>query len=112
MSRDNLLTVLRANVDKLKDEKMRAVFGDWTKTVQYVITDLGEQWAIRITGGEAELVEGKVDAPDLEYQMNSETFLKLNSGELSGMVAYASGAVKAKGSVRDMMKWRKLSDIR
>lgn len=110
MDRDEVVRILRANVERFKDDKIRSSFAEWEKTVQYVIQDLGECWTIRITRGEAELVEGRVDTPDLEYQLDSDTFIRLNTGKLSGMVAYASGAVKVKGAVRDMLKWRQLGN--
>ena len=112
MSKDAALECLRGNVKRFEDQAIQKAFSTWKKTVQYRFSDLGECWHIRVDSGRAELREGAVEKPDVEWELTTESLVKLATGELGGMTAFASGAVKVKGSVTDMMKWRKVSNVK
>ena len=113
MSKEQALECLRHNVRRFDDEAIQKTFASWKKTVQYRFTDLDNAcWHIRVENGKAELREGAVEKPELEWELTTDDLLRLASGELGGMAAFASGAVKVKGSVSDMMKWRKINNVK
>ncbi len=113
MSKKSAIEVLKSNVSRFEGEELKTAFKKWEKVVQYNFTDIDEIWCIEVIKGDARLVEGSIkENPELEYLMTTETIVKLSSGELNGMQAYKQGLVKTKGAIRDMLKWKKVGNVR
>lgn len=113
MSKEAAIEVLKTNVSRFEGEELKTAFKKWEKVVQYSFTDIDEIWCIEVNKGDARLAEGPVrENPELEYFMTTDTIVKLSSGELNGMQAYKQGLVKTKGAIRDMLKWKKVGNVR
>lgn len=113
MSKEAAIEVLKSNVSRFDSEELKKAFKKWEKVVQYNFTDIDEVWSIEVNQGDARLVEGQAkENPELEYFMTTDTIVKLNTGELNGMQAYKQGLIKTKGAIRDMIKWKKVGNIK
>ena len=113
MSKEAAIEVLKSNVSRFDSEELKTAFKKWEKVVQYNFTDINEIWCIEVNKGDARLIEGSVkENPELEYLMTTETIVKLSTGELNGMQAYKQGLVKTKGAIRDMLKWKKVGNVK
>lgn len=64
----------------------------------------GGKWYAAIAGGEIAVAEGEHAKPHLVITMNAKDFLDMASGKLGGMMAYATGKLKAKGDMTLAMK--------
>ena len=85
-------------------------FRMWNKNMQYHFEDLGEAWFISINEGEpAQPQEGVADGAEIVYRMDSDTFVGIVGGSISGMDAWKQGKVKLQASAMDMMKLQKLN---
>lgn len=95
-------------------EKIRAKFDDpvtqekmkgFTKTLQFVFTDLGKTYVLSITDGKSATVEEKtLEKPDMQVTWTSDTFTGIQDKTVNATTAFMSGKVKVKGSMNDMMK--------
>jgi hypothetical protein len=54
------------------------------------------------------LLQGKVETAEVQYEMTSDTFIKIYRNEISAMTAYTQKLVKFKVSISDMIKLKKL----
>ena len=78
--------------------------------MQYHFTDNDTYWYIRLVNGKPEEPkEGRLEQTEISYSMTTADFLSLMRGEVSGMKLYASGRLKAKASIADLMKLQKLN---
>ncbi len=78
---------------------------DWDRVINYNITGPGGgQWHLVIKDQKCELKKGMHSKPDLEFEMDAETFIAMSKGEISGASAYMTGKMKAKGPISDLMK--------
>ena len=113
MSKEAAIEVLKTNVARFDDPDLKSAFKKWGKVVQYNFTDINEVWCIEVKQGDARLAEGSIkEKPELEYIMTTDTCVKLSTGELNGMQAYKQGLVKTQGAIRDMLKWKKVGNVR
>lgn len=113
MSKEAALEVLKKNVSRFDDPGLKASFKKWEKVVQYRFTDIDEIWSIEVNHGDARLVEGSIkENPELEYIMTTDTCAQMSAGEINGMQAYKQGLVKALGAIRDMLKWKKVANVK
>ena len=113
VSKEAALDVLKKNVSRFDEPDMKTSFRKWEKIVQYNFTDIGELWCIEINKGDARLIEGSItEKPELEYIMTTETCVQLSSGNLNGMQAHKQGLVKVQGAIRDMLKWKKVTNVK
>lgn len=110
ISKEQLIEVLEFQSKKFLDEKVAKSFSGWNKTMQYHFTDTDEYWNIKLIDGKPQPVQqGKVEKPEIEYQMSTDTFIAIHNKELSPLKAYQQGKVKLKASITDMMKLQKLA---
>jgi putative sterol carrier protein len=108
-SGEELKQLLELQMQRFYDEKAVKAFKGWTKTMQYYFTDIDEFWYIRVVDGKpGEPNQGKVEKPEVLYEMSSETFASIARREITGMKAYMQGKVKVKASMGDLMKLQKL----
>jgi putative sterol carrier protein len=91
------------------DEKAVKAFEGWTRTMQYAFTDTGEFWYLRVVNGKpGEPLVGRVEKPEVLYEMSTDTFAAIARREITGMKAFMQGKVKVKASMGDLMKLKKL----
>lgn len=73
--------------------------------VQYHLSgDQGGDWVVRIEDGECTVEEGTVDDPTLTLRADAEDYVKVVTGEMNGMTAFAQGKLKLKGDISLAMK--------
>ena len=108
-TREELRQLLELQMERFYEEKALKAFQGWTRTMQYYFTDIQEFWYIRVVDGKpGEPNEGKVEKPEVLYEMSSDTFASIARREITGMKAYMQGKVKVKASMGDLMKLQKL----
>jgi putative sterol carrier protein len=73
--------------------------------VQYHLTgaEAGD-WIIRIGDGLCEVEKGEADGPRLTLSADSDDYLKVLTGQLNAMSAFAEGKLKLKGDLSLAMK--------
>lgn len=99
-------------------EKIRAKFDDpitqekmkgFTKTLQFVFTDLGKTYVMSIQDGRtATLEENKLEKPDVQITWSSDTFTGIQDKTVNATTAFMSGKLKVKGAMDDLMKLQKI----
>jgi putative sterol carrier protein len=78
-------------------------------TVQMELTgEGGGTWAIKISGGAADVVEGGVDAPTTTLTMSADDFIGLVNGNVNAMAAFMQGKIKLQGDMGLAMKFQSL----
>jgi hypothetical protein len=108
-SGEELRQLLELQRQRFYEEEALKAFQGWTRTMQYFFTDIEEFWYIRVVNGKpGEPVEGRVERPEVLYEMSSATFAAIARREITGMKAYMQGKVKVKASMGDLMKLQKL----
>ena len=111
-SRDEVLTTLRTQRNRFSHEKIATAFKGWSRVMQYHFTDLDLYLAIPVSDGvPGEIIEGKVDNAQVDYEMASDTFLAIDRKEITGMKAFTHKLVKVKASMPDLMKLQKLDSV-
>jgi putative sterol carrier protein len=76
---------------------------------QYDITgEGGGQWQVIVQDGKCEVKEGVHPNPSVTMTMDAETYLAIASKKLSGMTAFMTGKLKAKGNIFDAQKFNEL----
>ncbi|MHA1222851.1 MAG: SCP2 sterol-binding domain-containing protein [Candidatus Heimdallarchaeaceae archaeon] len=109
---EEVLKVLEEQRGKYTNEKVAKHFKGWNKTLQYYFTDINEYYVIELVDGKPKPVEKKkLDDPDIMYSMDTDTFLKLNRGEISGFKAYQQKKLKVKATMQEIMKLQKLDKL-
>lgn len=107
-----VLSTLDKQKDKYTHEKVARHFKDWNKTLQYHFTDIEEYYVIELINGQPQPVrKEKLEDPDIMYSMSTDTFLKLNRGEISGFKAYQRKLLKIKATMQETMKLQKLDKL-
>jgi len=77
------------------------------KVVQIDVTD-GEKYFFTLENARiGPMSKGTVSNPDIAVAGSTETFMKLKSGELRPMKAYALRKLQVKGTLEDILKLRK-----
>jgi putative sterol carrier protein len=108
-SREELRQLFELQMQRFYEEKALKAFQGWTRTMQYFFTDIEEFWYVRVVNGKpGEPAEGRVEKPEVLYEMSSDTFAAIARREITGMKAYMQGKVKVKASMGDLMKLQKL----
>ena len=73
--------------------------------VQYHLTGEEEgDWIVTIDDGTCEVERGVAEDPTLTLRADSEDYLKVLTGELNAMNAFAAGKLKLKGDLSLAMK--------
>lgn len=107
-TREEVLAALEKVKAKFLDEKIQKEFKN-LKSLEYIFQDMGTSFYILIQNGvPGDFEEKKAEKPDIQLFMDSQTFVEIMDGKMSGMKAYVSGKVKAKGSVTNLLKLQKL----
>ncbi|NHJ49502.1 MAG: SCP2 sterol-binding domain-containing protein [Asgard group archaeon] len=95
---------------KLADEKLAKHFKSWNKTMQYYFPDVDAHFYLKLENGvPGEVVKGKVEKPEISYEITTEDFFALNRGEISGLKLYNQKRLKIKASMPDIIKLQKLN---
>ena len=112
VDKEILLKALDEQRWKFTDPKVAKDFSRWNKTMQYHFTDTGEYYLIRFVDGQPQPpVPEQVPKPDIQYQMDSDTFLAITRKEITGLKAYQQKRVKLKASMPDILKLQKIDKL-
>ncbi len=102
---ENLITKFNAKV--ASDTALSAEIGDLQKTVLIELSN-GTKWHFTLKDGHvAALVDGGVDRADITLITDEETLRGLLLREIGPFKAYATGKLKFKGSLDDLLRFRK-----
>ncbi|MBN1836039.1 MAG: SCP2 sterol-binding domain-containing protein, partial [Spirochaetales bacterium] len=97
MERQELEGLLEEQRLKYSDERVAKNFKGWNKAMQYHFTDTGDYYVLRMANGEprpVERLEGPLEKPDIQYEMDTETLRAMTRKELSGLQAYQQKRIK------------------
>jgi putative sterol carrier protein len=73
--------------------------------VQYHLTgEQGGDWVVTIHDGACNVAQGNTQAPNLTLTADAADYIKIISGQLNAMSAFAEGKVKLKGDLSLAMK--------
>ena len=112
MEQEQLLQVLEEQRLRFSDPRVAKEFSRWNKTMQYHFTDLDEYYVIRFVEGRAEPpLCRQVEKPDIQYEMDSDTFLAITRKEITGLKAYQQKRIKLKAAMPDMLKLQKIDKL-
>ena len=107
--KSEVLEVLNGVREKMTSDENIKVFRKWNKTFLYHFTDLDEYWNFSVKDGQpGSLKQGKVDSPDISYELSGSVFIGLMTGEIDGFQAFRKKLVKVEAPVRDLIKLQKL----
>lgn len=107
-----LLQVLEEQSLRFADPRVSKEFSRWNKTMQYHFTDRDEYYVIRFVEGRVQQpLREQVPKPDIQYEMDSDTFLAITRKEITGLKAYQQKRVKLKASMPDMLKLQKIDKL-
>ena len=108
-TRKEVIEALEAARGKLLDEKAKEEFQGWTRAIQYYFKDADEFWHFSVVDGvPGELVNEEADDAQVRFTMTEDTLLGLIDGSINGMLAFTTGKVKVKASMKDISKLQKL----
>jgi len=94
---------------KLKDEKIQKLLSDFSKKIQFIFSDKNKSYYITIINGKIESInEGNIDSPDIQIRTEIKILNDILNKKINPMSAYASGKLKAKGKLTDLLKIIKL----
>jgi putative sterol carrier protein len=112
VEKQTLLQALDDERRKFTDPKVAKDFSRWNKTMQYHFTDRGEYYLVRFVEGQPQPpAQEQHPKPDIQYEMDSSTFLAIIRKELTGLKAYQQKRVRLKASVPDILKLRKIDKL-
>ncbi|MFX0005612.1 MAG: SCP2 sterol-binding domain-containing protein [Promethearchaeota archaeon] len=112
VDKEELLKYLDEQSKKYTHEKVVKSFKNWNKILQYHFTDIDEYYNLKLVNGQpGPVVEGKIENPDIEYIMSTETFIALAKKEISGFKAYQQKKIKLKATMPEMLKLQKLDKL-
>ncbi|HUU78041.1 MAG TPA: SCP2 sterol-binding domain-containing protein [candidate division Zixibacteria bacterium] len=104
-----VIEALEAARNKLLADDAIEEFKGWTRTIQYHFKDSDEFWHFEVVDGiPRELVNAEAEDAEVKFKMTEDTLLGLISGKINGMIAFTTGKVKVKASMKDISKLQKL----
>jgi hypothetical protein len=104
--------VLEGQRKRFLDPRVASSFRGWNKTMLYHFLDREEYFSFRFVDGVPEpAARGKVEGAEIVYEMDTETFCAITSGQISGLKAWQQKKVKLRASVSDMLKLQKVDSI-
>ena len=107
--KEELRTALKKIQGKLDDPAFKEHFRDYTKTIQFTFPDLSHSVLVTVTQGHIDsIAEETTDNPDIHVTTDSTTLLNIFNKKTNPMTAYATGKLKAKGSMTDLLKLQKI----
>jgi putative sterol carrier protein len=71
----------------------------------------GGKWAIKISGGGFEIIEGGVEAPTTTLSMSAADFVGMANGTVNAMAAFMQGKIKLQGDMGLAMKFQSIFGI-
>jgi putative sterol carrier protein len=71
----------------------------------------GGKWAIKISDGGYELVEGGLESPTTTLTMSAQDFLGMVNGTVNAMAAFMQGKIKLQGDMGLAMKFQTIFGI-
>ncbi|HUT82255.1 MAG TPA: SCP2 sterol-binding domain-containing protein [Candidatus Bathyarchaeia archaeon] len=108
-TRKEVIEALESAREKLLAEDAKKEFQGWTRTIQYHFKDTDEFWHFDVIEGiPGNLVNKESEDADVKFNMSEDTLLGLIDGKINGMVAFTTGKVKVKASLKDISKLQKL----
>ena len=108
-TRPEIIEALNAARNKLLTEDAKEEFNGWTRTIQYHFKDTDEFWYFEVIDGiPRELVNAEAEDAEVKFKMTEDTLLGLIDGSINGMLAFTTGKVKVKASMKDISKLQKL----
>lgn len=87
--------------EQFNDSKAQGVNG----VIQFDLSgENGGKWAIKITDGACQVIQGGVDAPNTTLLMSDTDFVSMFNGKLNAMAAFMQGKIKLQGDMGMAMK--------
>ncbi len=68
----------------------------------------GGTWAVKISGGAIDVVEGGVESPTTTLTMSADDFVGMVNGNVNAMAAFMQGRIKLQGDMGLAMKFQSL----
>lgn len=93
------------------DDKLRRASGGESLVVQQTVTgaDNGEMvWHVAIADGEAHVLAGPAESPDVTFTQDATTARAIGTGELSAQAAFMLGKLRVGGDVAQLIARREL----
>ncbi|MFW9786064.1 MAG: SCP2 sterol-binding domain-containing protein [Candidatus Thorarchaeota archaeon] len=108
-TKDELKASLEKMVEKMDDEKYKARYADFNRTLQFQFTDNENAIChIIFKDGTATIVDGVDESAELVITTTTDAIMDIIAGELSPTRAFMGGKVKAKGPMNDLIKLQAL----
>jgi putative sterol carrier protein len=82
-----------------------------TIIAQFVWTDVGYQYWLKVGEGEVDFAEGEADDPSVTLKAAAATWAGLGSGELESTSAYMSGDLQIDGNLQDAIAYGELNGL-
>ncbi|MFX0063935.1 MAG: SCP2 sterol-binding domain-containing protein [Candidatus Hermodarchaeota archaeon] len=109
VTREEVIEAVEQARGKILDEKNAKYFKNWTRTILYFFPDTNDYLNIKVIDGKPQdLIEGEIEDYDIKFEMTTDILVGIMRGEINGLKAFATGMVKVKASMRDIMKLQKL----
>ncbi len=87
----------------------RSAFQGFTRTIQFMFTDLKRSFALRIAqDGNATLTEEAVQQPDIVVTTSSDILAGILDRTVNPELAFITRKLKASGKMEDLLKLQKL----
>jgi len=94
---------------KFSDPNLKEKFKDFTKKLQFSFTDISVNYYFDVVNGQVKtLKEGKIDNPDIQVSMKTDTFIGILDKKINPATSYMTGKIKVKGSMGDLIKLQKI----
>ncbi|MHB1907516.1 MAG: SCP2 sterol-binding domain-containing protein [Nitrososphaerales archaeon] len=101
--------VLEKVVKRFSEKEVQKNLKGFSKTMQFVLTDVKEEYLITIKDGkEAHLERTNVPKPDILITTTSNTLEKIVSKSINPAAAYFARKISIKAPMDDMLKLRKV----
>lgn len=85
-------------IDKLTSRFQPEAAADMSKVFQFILED-DQNFFIDINDGQCSPAEGEHPDPSITLLMDSETFIRVVTGEQDGLSAFMKGQLRAEGDV-------------
>jgi putative sterol carrier protein len=95
--------------NKLNDPKFKHLFENYTKNIQFSFPDINSIYLLKIIKGQIEsFKEETINTPDIYITINIKILIDILNKKINTMNAYATGKLKVKGRLTDLLKLQKL----